>query len=53
MVVQGPMLLLLAWVILGEPGELRRFIHQTRGDGGVWGIRRPNEAHFSPPPRIA
>lgn len=32
--VQGPMLLLLLLVVcvmLGEPGELRRFIHQTGG----------------------
>lgn len=32
--VQGPLLLLLlvVCVVLGKPGELRRFIHQTRGD---------------------
>lgn len=46
--VQGPMLLLLllVCVVLGKSGELRRFIHQTGGNGGVWETRRPSEAHL-------
>lgn len=47
--VQGPMLLrllLLVCVMLGEPGELRRFIHQTGGDGRLWETWKPIEARF-------
>lgn len=54
--VQGPvllLLLLLVCVMLGKPGELRRFIHQTGGHEGVWETRRPTRLTFLPPPRVA
>lgn len=50
--VHIPMLLLvrlLVFVVLGEPGELKRLIHQTGGNGGVRGPRRSTDAHLLTP----